>query len=128
MSLLRKLVAISLFPLLFTMTVGVLVSSDMTMKDGSMHTCPYMGVAALCSMSPLEHLSEWQSLFSATNEKLAVPALLSIIALAVFWHRMARSVVPRYIDVRTSRYRYRERVFDFLKLAFARGILNPKLY
>lgn len=111
------------------MTMGGFFSYEMMMQDGTMHNCPYMGVAALCNMTPLEHLSQWQQMFSATAQQLFTLALLSAFALLVtlfFVKDFFTSIEspPRGM----SQYKYRERIFDPLRLAFARGIVHPKVY
>ncbi len=72
--------------LVLMMNVGGVFSAGMMMDDnGMMHNCPYMGIAALCNMSPLEHLSQWQSMFSAT---------LLLFALAFLWHMSGQLITP----------------------------------
>ena len=118
-----------LFSLFLMINMGGFMSSEMMMKDGMMTPCPFMGVASLCNMTPLEHVSQWQQMFTTTSQEFATTALLLLLSLAVVFSFVNFSLKPKRSPVRlVSRYRYRERVFDPLKLAFARGILNPKLY
>ncbi len=113
---------------LLVMNAGGAISAGMMMEDGAMHNCPYMGVPVLCNMSPLEHLSEWQSMFAATAQQFATAALLLLLALAIVWQFFGHLFVPERTKTLVPRYRYRERVFDPLRLAFARGIIHTKVF
>ena len=114
----------------FMMSMGGVFSSEMMMDDGSMtHNCPYMGVAALCNMSPIEHLSQWQQMFWTTSQELATTALLVLLALSLVWFFVKDLFVPGLSLVPIgSRYRERERIVDPLRLAFARGLIHSKVF
>lgn len=117
-----------LFTFIFMMSAGGVISSEMMMQDGMMQPCPFMGTAAICNMSPIEHLSEWQSMFVTTTQQFGAAALLLLLALALAWHFLQSFLTPPPKQVFVRRHRYKERVFDPLRLLFSRGILNPKLY
>ena len=113
---------------LLAMSAGGAISAGMmTMEDGTMTGCPYMGMTALCNMSPLQHLSEWQSMTTATPQEFFAAALL-LIALAILSHFIEHLFAPKRTEKLLPRVRYRERVFDPLRLAFARGIIHPKVF
>jgi hypothetical protein len=116
-----------LVTLVLMMSVGGIFSAQMMMEDG-MHDCPFMGIAALCEMSPLQHLSEWQSMFATTFQQFSTFALLLLLALALTWRFADQFFLPKPTKIFVPRYRYRERVFDPLKLAFARGLIHPKVF
>ena len=120
------------FTLLLTavlmMNFGGFFTSEMMMENSVMHPCPYMGVAAICNMSPLEHLSQWQQMFTTTVQPMTTFALLLLLAIAVFLHVAEKLSVPKRLERFRPRYRYRERVFDLMQRLFARGILNSKAY
>jgi hypothetical protein len=117
-----------LLALLLVLNTGGVISSGMMMDDGAMQPCPYMGVPTLCNMSPLEHMSEWQSMFAATVQQFATASLLVLLALLVLWYFAGHLIVPRRTETLLPRVRYRERVFDPMRLAFARGIIHPKVF
>jgi hypothetical protein len=117
-----------LIALFLAVNVGGIFTAGMMMSNGSVHDCPFMGVPALCAMSPLEHLSEWQMTFAAVSEQFAGTILLLLLAFAVFWQFVARFVIPKRTGVYLSRQRYEGRVFDPLQLAFARGIIHTKVF
>ena len=118
-----------IFSLFLVTNVGGFMSADIMIKDGMLTPCPFMGVASLCNMTPLEHVSQWQQMFTTTSQEFASTALLLLLSLVVVFTVVNFLSKHKLAPIRpVSRYRYRERVFDSLKLAFARGILNPKLY
>ena len=111
------------------MTVGGLFSAEMMMDDnGSTHNCPFMGMTAICTMSPLVHLSQWQQMFAATTSQLATILLLLLasVALTSFIYGL---LVPRSPSAPiATKYREKEVIFNPLKLAFARGLIHPKVF
>lgn len=124
----KKLAFLLLISLFVTMSIGGIYTAETMMEDGAMHNCPYMGVAALCNMSPLEHLSEWQSMFTTTPQQFGPAALLLLLALALVWHFVGSLLPLQPKKVFVYRHKYRERVFDPLRLAFARGLIHPKIF
>ena len=50
-----------------------------TMMDGGVTNCPYMGAPTLCAMGPLQHLSEWQQTFATVVQKTAAEILLLLV-------------------------------------------------
>lgn len=121
----RKPVFALLIALFLVVNVGGLFTAEMMMEDGAMHGCPFMGVPVLCAMSPLEHLSEWQEEFATTAQPM-VSALLLLAALAV-WYSVGTPML-RQMRTRIPLERDTGRIFDPLRLAFARGILHSKAY
>ena len=96
--------------------------------------CPLSGhPTVICQMNPIEHIQEWQSMFTMLPVQSAVLALLVLFAFfAVFkfklWNRVS---LPNPALLCLQRYRARVvnfQIFDPLKEAFSSGILNPKLY
>jgi hypothetical protein len=128
MNAVRQLVLLQLLAVALTMTVGAAHSSGMMMSDGKMENCPYMGVVALCDMNPPEHLFQWQQLFTTTAPHVSTFALFLLLATFLLW---------RFIDNFSYRHNKEEPVayqidkidiFDFLRLAFARGLIHPKVF
>lgn len=119
------------FALLIVLFVAVnaagAFSAEMMMDDSMAH-CPFMGVSALCDMSPLEHLAQWQTTFSATAQQFTTTVLLLLLALSILWSLVGRLTAPTHRGVYIPKYRYRVRNFDPLRLAFARGIIHPKVF
>lgn len=121
-------IVIGLFlSLVFMMSFGGVLSAGMMSMDGKMQDCPYMGMSGYCDMDASEHLAGWQTLFAATLDGFHNSDLFPLLAfalLAPFFTLFIRKRPQRPIF---QRWRMLE-LFDPLQLAFARGILNPKLY
>ncbi|MBI5004130.1 hypothetical protein HZC00_03480 [Candidatus Kaiserbacteria bacterium] len=125
----RHTIALILLTVFVSMTMGGVFSYQMMMQDGTMHDCPYMGIAVLCDMTPLTHLSKWQNMFSATVQVLVVLALLLLLAAFITSRFVQDLFLPMQSPPRAvSRYRYRESITDPLRLAFARGLIHPKIF
>ncbi len=109
-------------------TVGGALTAGMMMEEGSMDHCPYMGVTALCSMSPLEHLQNWQQMFATTPASASGLSLLLSMAAVVFFY-FFEDILSRKQPSRVAyRRRYTNSVFDQLSLALASGVLHSKAY
>jgi hypothetical protein len=114
---------------ILALTVGGVLSADMMMPDdGAMQNCPYMGIAVLCNMTPLQHLSEWQVAFAATAQQLSIAALLLMLAALLLWRLILHLLAPPPSILPTVRYRDRQVIFNPLRLAFARGLIHPKVF
>ncbi len=125
----RNTTFILLIAIVLAMTVGGVYTAEMMTTDGGMmHNCPFMGVPALCDMSPLAHLTEWQSMFTTTVQQMTVLSLFLLFAFAIAWHFVRDLYVPKRVEIFIPRYRETERIFDPIKLAFARGIIHPKVF
>ena len=114
--------------IVLTLSFGAVLSTEMMLMDGGMHNCPFMGVPALCNMSPMEHLSQWQQMFATTLQQISTAALLLLLAVILLWRFAEQLFIPQRTEIFLPRYRYREKAFDPLRLAFARGIIHSKAY
>ena len=129
----KKIVYLAMTILLLVSGFGAL-NFGMTMSsDAQMSHCPFMGMATtfVCTMSPLEHVAAWQDMFTTTpaRSSVAITFLLSISFLVLFSVLRLQDVADLAFSLR--RQRFRERYFIAtppLRLAFATGILNPKLF
>src|SRR3989338_1066990 len=84
-------------------SVGGVLTAGM-MDGGIASNCPYMGVPVLCTMNPLQHLSEWQQTFAATVQQTSTIILL----LLALYAALLISVRTRLPEPRAARaYRYR---------------------
>lgn len=127
----RQIMGLVLLAFIASMTTGGFLSANMMMEDGIMQPCPFMdNTASICNMTPLEHVSQWQQMFTTTLQDSVTTALLLLLFLIVVFAFVNALPRPKRPPERQSfsRYRYRERIFDPLRWAFSRGILNPKLY
>ena len=109
-----------------------LAHASMSMEDGQMSGCPSMlGMSAICTMSPLEHIAAWQSTFtSLPSEQNSFFALLLLLVVAFSFVLLKRIFGPPKHSVQecptfSSRADLRVPIFQEL---FSNGILHPKLF
>jgi len=104
--------------------------ADMEMGGGGdMTGCPFMTMATLCKMSVADHISQWQFIFYGFHRNSFFLFFYVLAALIILvWH----DVIP--IDQSNFRKKVycakniEYKLFDYVKEAFSRGLLNPKLY
>lgn len=121
------ILSLLMFGVVFTMSFGGVLTAGMMTMDGKMSDCPYMGTSGYCDMSITEHLDGWQTLFASTLDGLHASdlfPLLAFVLLAPFFTLFIRKRPQRPLF---QRWRMLE-LFDPLQLAFARGLIHPKLY
>ncbi len=122
-----------------TLSIGALLavaifgfsSGMVTNADGTMSSCPNMGVPALCHMSPLEHA------FSLQNMLTSIPfsgvfafliflllALATLLLVPIIWTNFV--VLLEYVSHSPPPNTYVLR--HTLQEAFSNGILNSKAF
>lgn len=122
------LVATFVLSLLTMSFGGVLTAWTMSMDSSAMQDCPYMGETGYCAMDISEHLASWQNLFTTTLERVSPLSLLPLLTLFVLAYFFVDLLVRKRRErPLVERFRTRE-LFDPLRLAFARGIIHPKIY
>lgn len=87
--------------------------------DGTMANCPYLGITALCTMQPLEHVVALQSMLAALPVK-TVGFFIAIIlfAFAVFLmllNHLNGGVLGHPTFLHKSRHRLTISIFDALR-------------
>ena len=101
-----------------------------TMKNGQIN-CPFASHSmSICQMNPLEHISEWQSMFTMLPVQNLLSFLFALFALFVIskfthWNKFLKSKYSQLYQNNKALY---AQVFNPLKYAYSRGILNPKLF
>jgi hypothetical protein len=99
------------------------------MTDGEMSPCPYMGMDSICNMTPLAHLSGWQSMFTVTSQgSVTLLLLLSLSVLIIWLFNKYLLKPPQTFSKVFSRYKYEIEVFNHLQLAFTQGLIHSKAY
>lgn len=102
--------------------------------DAGTGGCPLMvGMATLCNMNALEHLSLWQSMFTAVRpDTVLLGLILAVCTLCAVWVRRLllrdRHGLP---SVTLRSYAQKRLLFaslDPVREALSRGILHPKIY
>lgn len=124
------LCALVLWTMLFGMSQ---MSANMSTMD-SKANCLFGGHSmAICQMNPMEHIQEWQSMFTmlpAQNTLLLLFALFAFLAISKlrFWSRFSIPEPPLLLSRNQHAVTHSFRIFDPLKEAFSSGILNPKIF
>lgn len=118
--------------LMFISTFGLALSMR-TDKMGNMTDCPLMRTSeTLCPMSPIEHIAQWQQLFTAIQQNNSTVLLAAMLVAAAFFLPINRTAVCDSLI--TFLYRRHKRgspatqLYNYLLVAFSDGILHPKLY
>ena len=132
MSVAKQAVLASVAAFLFVGAFGI-AQTGMTMStDGPMTGCPFMGIPALCHMSPLEHALTLQNMLVAIPFAgillLLISLLSSFVEIPFFrgvWQIMSAFLWPLHapplrIAVRVSRHALQD--------AFSNGIIHSKAY
>lgn len=109
-----------------------LFQMDMSMNtmDGQAN-CPFASHSmSICQMNPLEHIAEWQSMFTMLPVQNLLSLLFALFALLVIskftdWGKFLRAKPSRLSLKNQTLYR---QIFNPLQEAYSRGILNPKLF
>jgi len=97
--------------------------------------CPFMPGTSICNMAIFGHINSWQAMFALLPAKQnSLLSLLSLIlsfiaaALSFVWfyraHFNENHILARFFSRCAKKYI----PSTFLEEAFARGILNPKLF
>lgn len=125
-----RFIGAAIISLAFITAIGGSFFPAMVTQDGPPHGCPYMGKATICTMTPLEHLTEWQHRFMSTIPASSTLLLAAVLFGLFLMSRLWGLFVPKSPLVQKIFF-YRAAVvgiLDPLKLAFSRGILNPKIF
>ena len=127
---LKKTSVISLIlAVLVALTIGGYLTSTLMMQ-GIMHACPFMDMPALCHMTPLQHLAQWQNTVTAV-QPLGAYALLLILALVLATRTSTTQIFLKRSHFQLpSRHRARTRfrILSPLQLALTRGIIHSKVF
>ncbi len=124
---------IGILAVLLIPSLGLIHSNMMGMDSKmSMSDCPFMvGTSSLCTMTPFEHISIWQNMFTTLPNQDTVLQFFLIFSTFIFCFIFFRQVFsPPQNYFYLSRNRYRRYIFptNYLQEAFSRGILNPKTF
>lgn len=107
------------------------IGMDMSGMD-SKADCPFGGHSmTICQMNPMEHIQEWQSMFTmlpTQNMFIALFLLLAFLFIRRSYYKFFTSepVLSRLGNCLA--YLKRFQLIDPFKEAFSAGILNPKLF
>lgn len=133
-STVRKIIGacflMALFASFVSMYLHVRGMGNMNMP---MPGCPFMNESAvLCTMDPIQHITAWQHMFTATPVMEAMLLLALIIALLLSrtellsWLWKIPELELLYYKTVTPSERHSST--NYLQEIFSQGILNPKLF
>ena len=114
-------------------TFGLLYHIGEMQAGGAMSGCLFNGQMEICAMNLSEHIALWQRMFTALPQNtnlLNIFILASTLVAVVFW----RKSLFEFFESIASRWRFyikqhlQVNLLNPLRVAFARGILNPKIY
>lgn len=119
----------------FISIFGVWHAYGMEMKDdGTMGGCFFTSMEEICTMTFGEHISQWQSMFTATAPHNVLAALLVLLAvvfvIVAIPKRNLLLLCGHYATCWRlyTKHNPKLSIFNPLKEAFSQGILNPKIY
>lgn len=104
-----------------------------TNKSGQMDRCIFtVNVNEVCIMSISEHLRAWVSLFNVIPHEI-IKTFLMLMSLFILYFLFKRNLLS---SLPKSQLPHRFRIYSWpdiflltpLRLAFAEGILNPKIF
>lgn len=128
----KELPWIIIISIFFAFTFSVI--SMQIDKDGNMSTCPFMNEASLCKMNTFEHISRFQALFNLTPSRIISVLLivitllvLSLFAFARHWLELFTEEAKIQRDYSTRNF-YISLLFNPIRRALSRGIIQPKIY
>ncbi len=133
MKLSKRIIKIPLVLIVFWMLLFGLsqMSMDMSMMDGKAN-CPFGGHSmAICQMNPMEHIQEWQSMFTmlpAQNTLLLLFVLFAFLFIRKLYSRFSIPEPPLSYPDNRAAYSQSFQIFDPLQELFSSGILNPKVF
>ncbi len=126
----KRILTLSILVLFVTMVIFGLHASMMADKDGNMSKCPLTnGTSSICPMNVFEHIGTWQSLFATI-----IPIIILFFFVLTFL--FVGSLFKNLSNTNSMRHRfliYQRRsfifqLFDYFRLVFRKGILNPKVF
>jgi len=130
--LIKYSIALAVFAMLLFGFCGFGANMDM---NGTMVNCPFAGHSmSICKMNPMEHIQEWQSMFTTLPAKDALSSLLTILLALLallglsFFKKFSLHDQPWPEVYINPFYLRRSQIFNPLKEAFSNGILNPKIF
>lgn len=129
MKIIASLIIIFLLGTMLTSLFHISTHSDMS---NDMTNCPFMiNEEVMCSMSLMDHINVWKSIFTATITTLLWSISTSIIIVSVI--SVTRHLIRykfKYIII--LRRQFRDKLYTFsyrpFQDLFSRGILNPKIF
>ncbi len=126
----KRILAFSILALFVAMVIFGLHASMMTDKDGNMSKCPLTnGISSICPMNVFEHIGAWHSLLTTIISVIILFFFaLTFLSVSSLFKNLnnVNSMRNRFLLYRRESFTFRP--FDYLRLVFRKGILNPKVF
>lgn len=127
---LRQNIIILLAVFIMTASFGVQLGMN-GFSSGAASPCQFSnGMAALCPMGVVNHISFWKQIFSALPGQLLALIVIAALVLSFSFKALVKTIAARlivwyYYYKRKSKL---EKTYNYFNTLFAKGILHPKVY
>lgn len=123
------IIALTLASFVYVAIFGLSMGMNMN-NQGQMTNCPFMSEgASICPMTIGDHVSAWETILMYLTETIGFVWLGIIMSVVLFIlptllspPNFCRFHLARFFDFSETK------IFDFLRLAFADGILHSRIY
>ncbi len=132
-SITKQIFLFGTFASLIITVLGVGYLGMNVSPNGEMSHCPFMGIATVCQMNPLEHIVAWQNMFTALPQK-DIFTSLTFLLLIIFSFPLLRNFLPipskESLSAEAIRYKRKNILFipTPLQRAFSDWLLPPKIF
>lgn len=129
-NVIKIIIILPVFIILLFNIFGFSLKAEMNYSTAN---CLFSGhPESICKMKPLGHIEEWHNMFTMIPTKDSSSILYTLIALLVLlisglWKKSIHDQHWSKIHI-NSPDPQKYKIFDFLKEAFASGIINPKIF
>lgn len=127
----KRLTSIFVFlPTFFALAFGMFCFEINLNSMNMAGRCPFESDhSSICATSPIEHIKEFQNMFSTLpiKEDIQIFSLLIPLFLIFGFYFLHESIASLYAR-KWSSYRKKPNTPTFLQEAFSDGILNPKTF
>lgn len=96
--------------------------------------CPFSSHSmSICKMNPLEHIQEWQSMFTTLPTKDVLSFFFIILTSVILsriklWNKFSMPEPLLFFSCVHSSFANSLKILQPLKLAYSKGILNSKVF
>lgn len=95
----------------------------------NMFNCPFMnGSSSFCQMSIFDHVSRWQQFFLLIREKAFLLSFPLLMLIFLINPKISNTLQSQRLRNHLYRYKPEIKLFDYLIIAFAQGIIHSKIY
>ncbi|MEK7067440.1 MAG: hypothetical protein AAB956_00390 [Patescibacteria group bacterium] len=128
--ILRQNIIILLAIFIMMASFGVQLGMN-SFSSGAPSPCQFnSGMATLCPMGVVNHISFWKQIFSALPGQLLALIVIAALAVSFSFKALIKTIAARlivwyYYYKRKSRL---EKIHNYFNTLFAKGILHPKIY